>query len=73
MHRYTFTALIEIPAHGKYAAGGRADLNGEITSEAPMREADIKHAIAFKKADQRGCDANGITFLDFTCTELPVA
>lgn len=71
MHRYTFNGLIDIPAFGKYASGGRATVNGDISLPQPITEGQLKAVIVNEKAKQLGCDAAGITFVDFTYTKLP--
>lgn len=72
-HRYAWNVLIELPAHGKYAAGGRADLRGETHAAGPMSEAGIKYLIARDVAADKGCDIDGIAFIQFTYTELSTA
>ena len=67
---YAVNVLLELPAHGKYAAGGRAALKGEVDSEQPFTEEGLRHAIALGQAQRIGCDPAGIKFLEFAYTAL---
>lgn len=71
MYRYSFNGLVDLPAFGKYASGGRSTVNGDFSVPHPITERQLKTAIANEKAKQLGCDAAGITFVHFTYTELP--
>lgn len=66
---YAVNALLELPAHGKYA-GGRGHVNGHINSDQPFTEHGLRDAIAKHEAAKKGCDPNGITFVEFTFTDL---
>lgn len=71
MYHYTVNALYELPAHGKYA-GGRGTCNGSFDANNPLPENELKSVVAdwaAKKAGP-GCDPNGITFIEFSYTEL---
>lgn len=69
-HVYAVNVLLELPAHGKYGAGGRAHLKGDIESESPFTECGLRQVIAKSVADEKGCDADGITFVEFSYVEL---
>ncbi|MEU7240306.1 hypothetical protein [Streptomyces sparsogenes] len=72
MYHYTVNALYALPAFGKYAAGGRGNCNGSFGSETPLTEEQLKTVVADWAANKagKGCDPGGITFIEFSYTEL---
>jgi hypothetical protein len=68
---YAVNVIIDLPAYGKYASG-RAHLKGEIRSEEPFTERGLREAIAKNVADEKGCDADGIEFVQFSYVELSI-
>lgn len=71
MYSYSFNGLIDLPAFGKYAAGGRSTVHGDVSFRQPVTKEQLQEVIAKEKAKRLGCDPAGITYVDFTYTELP--
>lgn len=70
-YHYSFTGLVELPAFGKYASGGRSAVHGHIGVPHPITEDQLKTVITKEEAKKFGCDPDGITFVRFTYTEIP--
>ncbi|MFD8088653.1 hypothetical protein [Streptomyces malaysiensis] len=71
MYHYTVNALYTLPAFGKHA-GGRGTCNGSFDTNGAATEEQLKTVVANWAANKagQGCDPNGITFIEFSYTEL---
>ena len=70
MPSYAVNALIEFPHQGNTA---RATRTGHIDAALPATEGGLRGAIADHIAQERGCRADDVRFVEFTFTEIPTA
>ncbi|MFD8949434.1 hypothetical protein ACFV0B_11325 [Streptomyces xanthophaeus] len=65
---YFVDLLMELPAHGRYAAGGRRHVSGDLTTDQPVSSEQLQQIVIRSEADRKGFDPAGVRVLEFTYT-----